>query len=122
MSPIKVVISPLVESTRVLAMQGPHEILRATLGPPSQVHRLAAPMLLEGLALWYQQPLCVVLSVAAPGDGSLLTQSVSDGFGCGDRTLYYQVKVHEPSRRRVRMLGGPGHFGALRRLCQGEQP
>jgi hypothetical protein len=122
MSPIKVVIAPQIETTRVLAMAGPHEILRATLGPPSQVHRWAAPLLLEGLALWYQQPLSVVLSVATPGDGSLLTQSVSDGLGFGDRTLYYQVRVLEPSRRRARVLGGPGHFGALRRLCQGEQP
>jgi hypothetical protein len=119
MDRLKVVVAPRRESTQILAMWGPDEVLRAVLGPPHQVHRLAAPQLLEGLSLWYQSPLCVVLSVDESGDSSALTQSLSDGRGIGQSTLCYQVAVvPDGGRRRGRALGGVGDFTSLRRLCQ----
>ncbi len=122
MDRLKVVLAPKVESTQVLAMWGQNEVLRAVLGSPHQVHRLAAPLLLEGLSLWYQSPLSVVLSVGEKGDSSALTRSLSDGFRIGDSTLCYQVDVVGALRRRGRTLGGLGDFTALRRLCQGGEP
>lgn len=122
MDRLQVVIAPQQDYTEVLAMSGPDEVLRARLGPPSQVHRLAAPLLLEGLSLWHQIPLSVVLSVPESGASSPLTLSLSDGFRFGDSTLCYAVDVFAPPRRRGRRLGGPGDFGALRRLCQGGMP
>ena len=90
-------------------------VLRARLGAPSLVHRLAAPLLLEGLSLWHQRPLSVVLSVPESGAESPLTLSLSDGFRFGDSTLCYAVDVFGPVRRPGRRLGGPGDFRALRR-------
>ena len=119
MGRIHVVIAPKKDCTEVLAMAGPDEVLRARLGPPSQVHRLAAPLLLEGLSLWHQLPLSVVLSVPVSGDSSALTQSLSDGFRCGDSTLCYAVDLLPPARRRGLRLGGPFDAAALRRLCPG---
>jgi hypothetical protein len=118
MDRLHVVIAPHPNWTDVLAMSGPDEVLRARLGAPSQVHRLAAPLLLEGLSLWYQRPLSVVLSVPESGASSPLTLSLSDGFRFGDSTMCYAVDVCGPGRRRSQRLGGPGDFRALRRLCQ----
>jgi hypothetical protein len=123
MERLKVILAPQEHSTRVLAMRGPNEVLRAVLGSPHQVHRLAAPLLLEGLSLWYQSPLSVVLSVGESGASSTLTQSLcADGYRLGDSTLCYSVEVVRPGRRAGRSLRGPGEFGALRRLCQGGEP
>ncbi len=122
MDRLQVVIAPKKDYTDVLAMSGPDEVLRARLGAPCLVHRLAAPLLLEGLSLWHQRPLSVVLSVPESGESSPLTLSLSDGFRFGDSTLCYAVDVCGPARRRGLRLGGPGDFRALRRLCQGEAP
>ena len=124
MDRLKVVIAPYKDFTEVLAMAGPDEVLRARLGAPCQVHRLAAPLLLEGLALWHQRPLSVVLSVPESGDSSPLTRSLSDGLRLGDSTLCYAVDLlwPTPAHRRGRRLGGPGDFRALRRLCQAGMP
>lgn len=121
MDRLHVVIAPKPDCTEVLAMSGPDEVLRARLGAPSLVHRLAAPLLLEGLSLWHQRPLSVVLSVPESGAESPLTLSLSDGFRFGDSTLCYAVDVFGPIRRPGRRLGGPGDFRALRRLCPGGQ-
>ena len=118
MDRLHVVIAPSQNWTDVLAMSGPNEVLRARLGPPSQVHRLAAPQLLEGLSLWYQCPLSVVLSVPESGASSPLTLSLSDGFRFGDSTMSYVVDVCGPTSRRGLRLGGPGDFRALQKLCQ----
>jgi hypothetical protein len=117
MDRLHVVIAPSQNWTDVLAMSGPNEVLRARLGPPSQVHRLAAPLLLEGLSLWYQRPLSVVLSAPESDASSPLTLSLSDGL-FGDSTMCYAVDMCRPARRRSQRLGGPGDFRALRRLCQ----
>lgn len=120
MERIKVVLAPTQHFTQILAMQGPHEILRARLGPPSLVHRMAAPLLLEGLSLWYQSPLSVVLCVGSAADSSPLTRSLSDPGGLGAHTLCYAVDLSTPGRRRGRMLGGPGDFRALSSLCRSQ--
>jgi len=72
---ITVAIGATCEVTRLVVMreaQGAREVLRARLGPPSQVHRLAAPLLLESLALWYQQPVRVVLCAESDAISSAL--------------------------------------------------
>ena len=115
---ITVAIGATPEVTRLVAMrnEGPkrREVLRARLGPPSQVHRWAAPLLLESLALWYQQPVRVVLSAECDAISSAL--HLSDGFGFGDRTLSYEVACCRS--RGAELQGGPGAFRALRRMCQ----
>src|SRR5215813_14002192 len=60
------VLSPTAKWTRLLVSHGPDELLRAILPPPAQVrHRYAAATLLEGLSLWLDTRLAVVLSVGA---------------------------------------------------------
>ena len=114
---ITVAIGATCEVTRLVVMreaQGAREVLRARLGPPSQVHRWAAPLLLESLALWYQQPVRVVLCAESDAISSAL--HLSDGFGFGYRTLHYDVAWRRSQGAELR--GGPDAFRALRRLCQ----
>ena len=73
MDSYKVVLSPTTKWTRVLVSQGPDELLRAILPPPSQVrHERAAATLLEGLSLWLDTRLAVALSVDAKEAGFCL--------------------------------------------------
>lgn len=119
--PITVVVSPTLESTRLLGMCGPDEILRAKLGPASHVHRWAASTLLEGLALWYQEPLRVVLCADSEAIASPLM--LTDGLGLGDRTFHFEVEVVD--RRRVpgaERLRGIADFSDLRPFCQQFRP
>jgi hypothetical protein len=117
-SSLVIVIHPRQDATLVLGLKGHDEILRASLGPPSQAHHQAAPMLLEALALWYQQPLRVVLSV--DNDQTSACMGISDGFGFGQRTLHYSVEVRERERPpRGRRLGGVADFCSLRRQVTG---
>jgi hypothetical protein len=117
-SSLVIVVHPQQENTLVLGLKGKDEILRASLGPASQTHRHAAPMLLEALALWYQQPLRVVLSVDCDQTSSCL--GISDGFGFGQQSLHYHVEVRERERLpRGRRLGGVADFRSLRRQITG---
>lgn len=113
---ITVTIQPTQEATRILVTQGEDEVLKARLYPAWRVHRWAAPTLLEGLSLWFQQPLHVVLSADSEAISSGL--QLSDGFGFGARTVHYDVEVVEARRRRRgKRLGGVGDFRELRQLC-----
>jgi hypothetical protein len=47
-------------------------MLRAVLGPISTMHQRAAATLLEGLSLWHQQSLSVVLYADASDCGSAM--------------------------------------------------
>jgi hypothetical protein len=115
MERITVTLAPERERTRLLVMSGPDELLRGLLGPPSEMHPAAATRLLEGLSLWYQRPLAVVLCVGERSCGSEL--GLCDALGLGRRSLYYEVGiVVDETRHRPRRLGGPGDFRALRRL------
>jgi hypothetical protein len=115
MDRITVTIAPERDRTRMLAMSGPDEVLRAVLGPATETHPRAAATLLEGLSLWQQQPLSVVLCVGERSGGSEL--GLCDALGFGLRSVHYEVGVVvDHPRSRVR-LGGLGDFRALRRLA-----
>jgi hypothetical protein len=113
-----VVIVPSPTRTRVLVSQGPDELLRAVLPPPSMVcHERAAMALLEGLSLWLDAKLHVVLSVAEREAGSCL--ALTDEMGLGMRSVYFDVEVHDrrARRRRGQRIRGIGDFADLRQLC-----
>lgn len=114
--PITVTIAPEPGRVRLLATAGPSDILKATLGPANQAHPRAAATLLEGLALWHQRPLSVVLYVADKDNGSAL--ELYDGLGFGRKTIHYDVGVVTASlrNRRRRTLTGVGDFRDLRQL------
>jgi hypothetical protein len=116
---ITVTISPESDRVRLLAMTPTHDLLRAILGPIRGAHPKAAATLLEGLALWHQQPLSVVLSADDADDGSAL--GLCDALGYG-RTLHYEVGLAFPERRRHgrrhrRDLRGLGDFRDMRELA-----
>ena len=115
---IKVTIAPSVWSTWILATYGPDELLRARLGPPAQVHRWAAPTFLEGLSLWHQRQLRVVLFAESEAISSGL--HLSNGFGFGLDTLHYEVEVIEHRGQwRGEQPGGISSFRELRQLASG---
>lgn len=119
METITLTIAPERDRTRLLMMCGPHEVLRGMLSPPAETHPRAAATLLEGLSLWYQRPLSVVLCVDSPSGSCGL--DLCDALGFGRRTLYYEVGVAiRDHRRRAARLGGPGNFQELRRFAVGE--
>jgi len=108
---IRVAVAPTPNATLLLATGARgNEILKARLAPPSQIHRWAATILLEGLSLWCQTPLSVVLCVDDEAASSGL--QLSDGFGFGHKTVFYDVEV----------AARPGHgwpdFRQLRRICR----
>lgn len=116
MDRITVTVQPLAHETRLLAMAGRHEVMRAILGPTTSSHPRAAATLLEGLSLWHQQALSVVLC-ADVGASSSATQML-DRLGFGTRTVHYDVDVAFLAHRsRGRRIQGFGNFGDLRQLC-----
>jgi hypothetical protein len=112
-----VTMEPRADETRVLMMEGQDERMRAVLGPATQAHPRAAQTLLEGLALWHQYPLSVVL--CADVEGSFSALQLEDALGFGVRNLHFEVEValRARGRRRPRRLPGLGSFGDLRQLC-----
>ena len=116
---ITVAIAATFEETRLLARRGTREVLRARLPAPSRAHRWAAPLLLEGLALWCQQPLHVVLYAESEALSSGL--KLTDDLGFGRCTLFYEVELLEPVDGDGKR-GGRGGFDDLRRWCRGARP
>lgn len=117
MDSYKAVLSPTAKWTRLLVSHGPDELLRAILPPPSQVrHERAATALLEGLSLWLDTRLAVVLSVDAREAGFCL--GLTDQLGVGAQSVFYRVEVTERGRRRRRgtRIQGVGDFADLRQL------
>jgi hypothetical protein len=113
MDTYKVVISPSTKWTRILVSHGPDEMLRAILPSPSETRNdRAAAVLLEGIALWLDTKLRVVVSVGAAEAGYCL------GLFPGVRSLFYDVAVVEAGvrRRRGTRIQGVGDFGDLRQL------
>lgn len=116
MERMTVTIAPERGWTRMLAMSGRDEMMRAVLGPAAETHPRAAATLLEGLSLWHQAPLSVVLCVNERSAGSEL--GLLDRLGFGHRSVHYEVGVAvDPARQRARRLGGLGDFRALRRFA-----
>jgi len=113
----QVVIVPSATRTRVLVTEGPDELLRAVLPSPSQLrHERATTTFLEGLALWLDAKLHVVLSVDAKEAGFCL--GLTDEMGVGVRSLFFDVEVRDlrVRRRPGRRIRGMGDFADLRQL------
>lgn len=115
-TPIKVTIAPEPTRVRILATQSDQDILKAVLAPAAVTHPRAAATLLEGLALWYQQTLSVVLCADDVGDSCAL--GLSDRLGFGSRQLHYDVGIAAPLQRNRRRspIAGLGDFRDLRQL------
>jgi hypothetical protein len=112
-----VVVIPSEARTRVLFTEGPDELLRAILPPPSQLHHERAVItLLESLALWVNAKLHVVLSVDAREAGCCL--GLTDELGVGVRSVFFDVEVRDrrPRKRRGQRIRGIGDFADVRQL------
>ena len=112
---ITVAIAATFEETRLLATRGPREVLRARLGP--RPHRWAMRLLLESLALAWQQPLRVVR--CAESEALSSAWQLTDDLGLGRGTLFYEVELLDPVGGGTELGGG---FDELRRWCRGERP
>jgi hypothetical protein len=113
----RIVIAPSARETRLLVQCETDDLLRARLPPPSWVrHERAAATFLEGVALWLDRSLPVVLSVADEESTSCL--GLTDELGTGARSLFFRTTVVSPGphRRRAR-LGGVADFRDLRHLA-----
>jgi hypothetical protein len=113
----QVVIAPSATTTRVLVTEGSDELLRAVLPSPSQLWLERATItFLEGLALWLDAKLHVVLSVDAKEAGFYL--GLADELGLGMRSLFFDVEVRDRRARRRpgRRIRGVGDFADLRQL------
>jgi hypothetical protein len=116
MERITVTMQPLADQTRLLVMAGKDEMLRAILGPTTASHPRAAATLLEGLALWHQQALSVV--VCADVEACSSATRMLDALGFGIRAVHYEVEVALLARgRRGRRIQGFGNFADLRQLA-----
>lgn len=119
MNPMVVTIAPEIDRTRILMMSEGRDVLKAVLGPAIRAHSKAASTLLEGLALWHQTSLSVVLCADEQDRSNGLY--LCDALDFGRKTLHYEVGVavaDRPGRRRDRrVLGGLGHFRDLRQLA-----
>ncbi len=104
--------------TRLLLTHGTDELLRAVLPPPGYVrHESAAPLLLQGIACWLDQPVRVVLSAGAAQISSCL--GLTDELGFGQNSVYYTVQAVDraaPRRRGRRIRGRIGDFRQLHLL------
>ena len=112
-----VVIIPSPARTRVLVSHGCDELLRAILPPPSSVrHERATIEFLEGLSLWLDARLHVVLCVDARAAGFCL--ALTNELGVGMRSVFFDVEVHAPRtrQRRGRRIRGIGDFADLRQM------
>jgi hypothetical protein len=107
--------------TRVLITQGCRDIAKAILPPTGSAHPRATATLLEGLSLYMNERLCVVLSVdewSASSD----SLGILDALGHGERSVFYEVAVaarlsRACRRKASRVLRLPGSdFRDLRQL------
>lgn len=117
MESYKIVLSPTAKWTRMLVSHGPDELLRAILPSPRGMrHERAAATVLEGLSLWFDTTLHVVLSVDAQEAPCCL--GLTDELGIGTQSVFYRVEVVERGgrRRRGTRIRGVGDFADLRQL------
>jgi hypothetical protein len=112
----QVAIVPSAARTRVLVTEGPDELLRAILPPVSRLHARGAITFLEGLSLWFNAKLHVVLCADVEAGYSL---GLTDELGVGVRSLFFDVEVRDRAarrRRRGRRIHGIGDFVDVRQL------
>jgi hypothetical protein len=116
MNPI-VIIAPTSLQTRLLITHHGQEVMRAILPIPLEIHPRAAPTLLEGLSLWLQQRLCVVLCAAERERSSL--GLCDEGLDIPISNLFYEVGIaalETRNSRRKKRLGGPNSFRDLEQM------
>lgn len=112
-----VTISTKGNKTRLLLTEGPDELQRAMLPPPSCVYyEDAVRNFLQGLSMWLDHRLHVVLSVATRDASYCL--GLTDNLGFGERHVFFdvEVKMHETRRRRGARIRGIGDFSDMRQL------
>ena len=112
---ITVTIVPRHQETDILVTEGSREVMKARLGASWKRHRYAMRTLLEGIALWYQERVRVVLS--ADSEPISCDLGLSDGLGLGIDTIHYTVEIVRPRERgrRAKYLHGVGDFREARR-------
>ena len=116
MPPVTITILPEASQTRILTTLDGRESLKAVLPPLQAAHPAAVRTLLEGLALWYQQRLCVVLCADEWDTGSF-TLGLADALGFAEPCLHFAVAVLPRGRRLpLHRIPGLGDFRELRRL------
>jgi hypothetical protein len=116
MSRYTVMLSTSMSRTRLLLLDGQDEFMRAAL-PPGQLlsQRRAAKTLLEGISLWLDAQVSVVL-FADEAEPSYFLDLV-DELGLPTRSVYFDVRlVERAGRRRPRRLRGVSDFSDLRQL------
>lgn len=102
--------------SRLLLQEGHDEILKAYLPScHSMRHPKALLNWLEGLALWLNQPLLVVVSAIDLDALSFL--GLTDDFGIPCKNLFFTMRVVEKAERRPnKRVKGIGNFTDLRQL------
>jgi hypothetical protein len=108
--------------TRVLITQGATDVAKAVLPASTSAHPRATATLLEGLSLFLNERLCVVLSVDEYS-ASCDALGLLDGLGFGERSVFYEVGIAARISRRTERRGaerihlsGGGDFRDLRQL------
>lgn len=106
---LKATVHPTPMRTRLLVTNDGDDCLKAALSTAPR-HPRALQMLLEGIALWYSQPLPAVIIADDYWDSSL----VDDLFG-GGLALRDLANVHFDIRypRKPRRIRGPRDFRAV---------
>jgi hypothetical protein len=103
MDAINVTIRATDRQLRIRVEQRHNDLLVAQLGPTMFGDRRSLPCMLEGLAVWFQQRLCVVLYAASEAIAS--STGLVDDLGCGLSTLHFIVDAEiGPQRARCRRL------------------
>ena len=102
--------------TRILVQHGQSDLMIARLGPLCSAHRHSLRSLIEGIALWFQERVHVVLCV----DEELsLEHELIDELGRGVETLHFSVEAvpvqYRPEQHRGNRLRGLGSFSTERR-------
>lgn len=112
MEDMTVIVAPSLEQTRILGTFNEHEIFKAALPGLSSSDEHALPTLLEGIARWTRQRLCVVLVAdeSAPTSCAATYEALVD-----NPTLFYEVgvAVRERRRRARQTIGGVASFRDL---------
>ncbi len=116
MDRIRATITEREGQTRVLVQHGQSDLMIAKLGPLCNAHRYALRSLIEGIALWFQERVHVVLCV----DEELsFYHELVDELGLGVETLHFSVEVVPVQlrldRHRGERLRGLGSFATERR-------
>ncbi len=93
------VMYPTRKQTRVILSQGEQVLMRASLPPPESLrHERAVRTLLEGLALWLDTRLHVVLY--ADAERASFCLGLTDELGRGLDSIFFTVEVDRPAPRR----------------------